>query len=214
MKNYKIFLTIIFSLIFYANANAASLLEKKVTVIPEDGFLKADFSQERHLMGIPKPIISSGDIILWRGKGLIWHTKTPFSSIILITQKGLYQVEGNKKITIIKAAQTNQEGVVFEIMGDVLSGHFAQGVKGFKVESLPSVQNKWQIRLTPTLMEVKNFITDITLEGDKQISRVLIQRPNGDKDILMIKNQIVFQKETINQVMTMQQQTLFHNESV
>jgi len=211
MKKGLISLVMLCAIIFTINIKAASVLEAKVTAIPPGGLLKANFIQQRHLTGIPKPILSEGQIILWSGKGLIWDTKTPFSSTILITPTGLYQVENNKKTVMMKTGQAGHDSVVFEIMGDVLSGNFSQGVKGFEIQTLPSQQNNWQIRLVPIIAEIKNFLGSIVIEGDKQISEVRIYRPNGDKDVIKVKDHAVFTKESISQAITSQQQAWFND---
>jgi hypothetical protein len=207
----KILLILSISLVFICNAQAEVMLENKIALIPANGLLTADFVQERHLVGIPKPLISTGKIWIWKGRGLIWKTDTPFPSTILITSKGLYQVEDGKKNALIKMTTASGDHTIFDTLGNVLAGDFSQGIKGFTLQTLPEKQKVWQIRLLPAYAEIKNFISYISISGKKQLSDIVVSRPNGDQDIIHVKNQLLFESDSINKTLTAEQQAWFND---
>ena len=61
----------------------------ELSPLKEGEALKADFSQFRSLSTLPKPMTSTGQLVLWQGKGILWETKTPFPNMILINKNGL-----------------------------------------------------------------------------------------------------------------------------
>lgn len=162
--------------------------------LPAGSILEANFTQYRHLNSIPKPITSQGHLILWDGKGLVWSTYSPFPNSILITKKGLYQLQGDTKTAMVKAGGDNA-------MLDIMTGIFNlkdQGqFKGFAIENLLSKEGKWRIRLIPQYGQVQNFISSIVVEGDTHITHITISRPNGDHDEIDIKDHAIH--ETVSE---------------
>lgn len=179
MKNLLIYLLVLFSI---------GLEAQEVTLLSPGSVLEANFTQYRHLTGIPKPIKSGGNMLLWDGKGLIWATHTPFPNSILITKKGLYQLEGRVKTPIVKAGG---ESVIFDVMAGIFNMKDKGAVKGFTLEDLPSSNGNWCIRLIPQYQQVKSFIQSITVEGNAHISHITISRPNGDHDEINITDHVI-----------------------
>jgi hypothetical protein len=150
--------------------------------------MKADFVQYRNLKGIPKPIKSEGTIVLWEGHGLVWTTKSPFPNAVLISHKGLYQIENKRKISMVKAGG---DSGMFDVMAEIFAIGTQMQVKGFSVTALPAEDNQWKMRLTPINAQVKNFIQTIDIEGVTHINRIIISRPSGDHDDIELKNHII-----------------------
>lgn len=161
---------------------------QEAQILPEGSVLEADFTQLRHLNGIPKPIKSEGHLVLWNGRGLVWTTLTPFPNVILITKKGLYQIQNKQKTAMVKAGGNN---AMFDVMAGIFKLQHEGTVTGFAVERLPLVDNHWMIRLLPQYGQVQNFIQSIMVQGDEQITHITISRPNGDHDEIDLKNHAV-----------------------
>jgi len=184
------------------NVNAWAFPSLKT--IPEGHVLKVSFTQHRFLTDIPKPIVSNGELLLWNGKGLIWRTIDPFPSAILITKKGLYQVEDGKKISMMKAGQMGHEGVIFEMLTKLLSGSFPE-LKEFKMINLPSTHGTWKISLIPTLPSLQDFLSSIEVEGNQFITRIIIHRSNNDRDEILLKNHIIMGSQGRDKVLTLEE---------
>lgn len=160
----------------------------KEAALPAGSVLEADFIQQRHLKMIPKPIESKGHLILWEGKGLIWSTFTPFPNALLITQKGLYQLEDTLKTPMIKAGG---DTALFNVMASIFNVRDDKEIKGFTIKNLPSKDGNWRISLTPQHNRVQNFIQSILLEGNTHITHVTISRPNGDYDEIKLTSHTI-----------------------
>ena len=177
-------------------------------MIPDSHILKVSFTQQRHLKDIPKPILSKGELLLWNGKGLIWRTETPFPNVILITKKGLYQIEDGKKISMMKSGQTGHEDAIFGMLSKVLGGTFSE-LKVFKMTSLPSSDGKWRVSLMPALASFQGFLSSIEVEGDEYISHVIIHRSNGDRDEIFMKNHTLFGDKDRDKALALEEKTWF-----
>lgn len=189
MRKLALYLLMICGMTFKAQA-----IPNSKAAFPAGSILEANFTQYRHLNRIPKPITSQGHLILWDGKGLVWSTHSPFPNSILITKKGLYQLQGDTKTAMVKAGSDSA-------MLDVMTGIFNlkdQGqVKGFTIENLLPKEGKWRIRLIPQYGQIKNFISSIDVEGDTHITHITISRPNGDHDEIDIKDHVI--QETVSE---------------
>jgi len=170
MRTFKLSLFMLFCIMAEGQA--------KIMTIPANNVLTAKFTQQRHLKGIP-PLKSEGSMIMYEGHGLIWTTTKPFPNSILITKKGLYQLEDNTKTAIVKAGG---ESAMFDAMASIFSIAPGKEVEGFNLEELPAADQKWKLRLVPKSQQVSNFIQSITVEGKEYISHITISRPNGDHD--------------------------------
>jgi hypothetical protein len=162
--------------------------------LPVGSVLEANFTQYRHLNMIPKPIISQGHLILWDGNGLVWSTYSPFPNSILISKKGLYQLQGDRKTPMVKAGGDN---TMLEVMTGIFNLKDKGEVKGFTIENLPPHEGKWQIRLIPQYKQVQNFISSISIEGDTHITHITITRPSGDRDEIDVKDHVI--NETVSE---------------
>lgn len=174
---------------------SAQELPGRSAIPPAGSVLEAHFTQFRHLNGIPKPIKSEGDVILWHGRGLIWKTLSPFPNTLLITKKGLYQLENQIKTPLLKAGG---DSALFNVMAEIFTMNDESQIKGFTVEKLPLSNNNWRIKLLPQYEQVKNFIQSITVEGNVHITRMTITRPNGDHDEIDIKDHVLIKSPSVD----------------
>src|SRR5262249_20753147 len=126
MKTFILFLLILLGLNL-----EAQILPDRTSALPAGSVLEANFIQHRHLTGIPKSIESKGHMVLWDGKGLIWSTSSPFPNTILITKKGLYQLENQSKIPMLKAGSEN---AIFDVMAGIFNIKDVKDLKGFTLE--------------------------------------------------------------------------------
>ncbi len=166
-----------------------------MTSPPAGSVLTANFTQHRHLNGIPKPIKSTGQMILWEGKGLLWTTISPFPNSILICKQGLYDIENRTKTLMVKAGGNS---AMFDVMADIFNMKADKKINGFTIEDLTAANNartldsnsNWQIRFIPQHEQVRNFIKSITVEGNIQITHISILRPSGDHDEIDIMDHV------------------------
>jgi hypothetical protein len=189
-------------------ADQNSHIKILLTNIPINGLLKANFTQKRYMKDIQNPIISKGEILLWNGKGLIWDTKSPFPTSLLMAKSGLYQLEGERKIPLMQGQANGYEGMLLDTITKVLNGSFSE-IKEFDVRPLPSsISGKWKVDILPP-ERIQKFISSLLIEGDLFISHIIIYRPNGDHDYIIINNQKVFEPSSLDRILPSKTRDLF-----
>jgi len=169
----------------------------ELSPLKEGEALKADFSQFRSLSTLPKPMTSTGQLVLWQGKGILWETKTPFPNMILINKNGLFQINEGKPM---RMGQTNQTDIIFGVVSKIIEGSFLTGLNGFIIdETLPnSSSNTWRVKLIPTHPQLKKILKHILVEGADVIQCIEIMRLNGDKDQIRFSKHKTHDKSDID----------------
>ncbi len=164
-----------------------------MVIVQSGEALNANFVQARHFVGLPKPIISKGTIEIWGDKGLIWHTKRPFPSIIIISENGIYQKDITNDQPFNKITPIASGAGIFKAVSNILKGSFTTNkAQDFDVEILPvSTTDKWYVKLTPNRAPINKIINAIDVIGDQYIKQITIYRPNGDYDVISLDSHII-----------------------
>lgn len=167
--------------------------------IQDNQLLKTTFKQKRFLQGISQPIESLGELIVLGNKGIIWNTNSPFPSTVLITPLGLYQIVDHAPMTVLKT----DNNAMMSMISTILTGSFIEGVKDFEIKALPHPnKKKWEIELIPKEKKMKSFINSIKIEGAQYVQSIVIQRTNGDKDLIVIENHTIFVGKEIDKALS------------
>jgi|GEM_PF-2411166 hypothetical protein len=163
-----------------------------MVIVQPGEVLNANFVQTRYFVGLPKPIISMGSIEIWGNKGLVWQTKQPFPSSIIISESGIYQKDTNNDQFFNKITPIASGAGIFKAVSNILNGSFtANNAQDFDVEILPvSTIDKWHVKLTPNRAPINKIINAIDVVVDKYIKQITIYRPNGDYDVISLDSHI------------------------
>ena len=129
-------------LLFLTLASNLSAGGIKLTPIPTGQILQAQFQQQRYLSALKKPISSQGEMILWRGKGLLWETKTPFPNAILMAENAIYQLEDLNKPAKKMDEVTGYSKLMFEVMSKIMGGEILKNIPGFTAKTRDSNTRK------------------------------------------------------------------------
>lgn len=184
------FLALIFMLITSSLFATQSLENISKTVLKDD-IIIAKFTQEKTISGLAKPLKSTGELILWGDKGVLWTVHTPFPSTLFLSKNGIFQVEGTQKTKLITGNQQNN--LMLNILPKILSGNFS-AITEFDVKLLsPAGATKWKVQLIPGA-SIAKVIDSLTIAGETFINQITIQRANGDKDVISLHNQSVKKK--------------------
>ena len=216
MKRNPIPLTILSLLLLtgmmnHVQAEPSNALKETLETLPKDTILKATFTQKRHLKDIPHALESSGEILLWAGKGLIWRTKTPFPNAILMTKKGLYQLDNEKKSCLVKEGKMGSDGAILDILSQILNGSFSD-LEGFTVEERkPKKSSTWSIILLPP-PAIQKVINSLVIDGsdtknNHTIKQITIHRPNGDRDEISLNQPKIYSPAEKTQTLTPQEES-------
>jgi hypothetical protein len=162
-----------------AGASAAPSYARHLAAAP---VLYGHFTQQKSIQGIRKPLVSQGDFLVARGKGVIWRTRKPFAAAAAVTAKGLWALEGGDSARAPKRAPLHQGnlGATLGMMERVLSGDPAGLEKNFAVRASGG-DSAWTLQLSPKDPAWGRFLRSIDVAGGAHIDSVAYLEANGDR---------------------------------
>ncbi|WP_130470308.1 LolA family protein [Candidatus Magnetaquicoccus inordinatus] len=151
-------------------------------MIKEGESLRCRFTMNRHLQGFNKPLHSEGSLLLIPGKGLLWKTEQPFSSIVAISSSGINHYANNDKILSIASQQIPFLHTLRQLFEQALTGneeglsqffHIHQENQRIELRKRPDIGISWPLQ---------KII--VQREGQNWVESVEIVKENGDRDII------------------------------
>lgn len=159
---------------------AADMAAEVQARLATSAVVRGTFEQRKTVSGFSKPLVSSGDFLVWRGRGVIWQTRKPFGSELVVTRDRLvartaestYQLDAGTEPGL---RATNQ------VLFAVLAGDIAALTRHFRVSGELAGNDGWRVILVPTDAGLARFLKRVELDGDRYVRRVRIDEANGDR---------------------------------
>jgi hypothetical protein len=162
-------------------ARAADLQAEVLKRLDAAPVLQGEFEQSRSLKGFKNPLVSRGDFLLARSRGIVWETRQPFASTLVITRDHLLARRADGSIaTQLDASKEPALRLVNEVMFALLAGDLGALAGRFKVEGELQGARSWRLQLTPTDALLAGQFSGIALEGDRHVKLVRLAERNGD----------------------------------
>lgn len=150
--------------------------------------VKADFSQERNIKGMSKPLKSSGNMIISKDYGLWWHQTKPFDLTLLMNNTVMKQKTGNQKPQVITAKDNAQLFQFNSLLSALFKADQAVLAKNFSFSFSDKGNNRWEINLTPKASPLNKIFKKINLTGKVYLENVVIDDMQGDKTFVRFSN--------------------------
>lgn len=138
------------------------------------------FVQEKHLRGLPKPLLSEGRFVLARARGLLWLMETPVKQDYRIVPNGIEQRTPDGWKAIRQQAGLAQQSRLFTA---VLQGDRTALERDFTI-SLGKPATGWQLDLAPKSELLKQIFTRITITGAQYVERIEMNETQGDRTVV------------------------------
>lgn len=162
----------------------------KPTALKPNEYLRGTFELARKLDGFEKPLLSRGEFILSPKHGLVWQTKSPFPSVTILEEAGIFTVDEDGKRNAMATGSEIRQFVT--MISSVLSGNWEQLKSQFDIKKDFSKTNSWCVFLTP---HTNNIIADqvekIKVRGNVFVQEMMIQKPFSDQDLITFEGQAV-----------------------
>ncbi|WP_066080144.1 LolA family protein [Bergeriella denitrificans] len=173
-----IFLTLASPVLWaFSTADLAKILQKPANV-------QGQFTQERHLKSLQKPMTASGRFVLIPKRGLLWQMQKPFETTLRVRSDGIMQWNG-KSWTPNHAKASGQSRQI-SLFLDLLGGN-TQGLEKQFDTVLNGNAGKWTLRLTPKTVLMKQIFTRIDISGDSVVRRIELNEKQGDKTVMLFR---------------------------
>lgn len=143
--------------------------------------LRGQFEQSKQLQGFKHPLVSRGDFLLVRDRGVAWDTREPFASTTLLTRDRLLTrlPDGSQRVLLDTAGSPGMAAVNALLMA-LVAGDLPALAERFRLEESLAGDGAWTLVLWPKDAGLQQVFTRITLRGDRFVREVLIEEAGGD----------------------------------
>jgi len=142
--------------------------------------VRAQFTQTQTLAAMKQPLVSTGSLLFFRERGVIWQIDTPYKATYVITDAGVSEVNANgQRVTAHSAQGTRGVAQVSKMMRAMLGGDLSALYSQFDVQAEGSAA-QWRMQLTPNQPQIAQSIKGLEMSGGDYLQRLRITLANGD----------------------------------
>lgn len=150
-------------------------------------WLRGDFTQTKKVPGFARPLVSSGNFVAARGRGVLWRTLKPFASELRLTQGEIRATQGGQVALRLDAAREPAVRVINTLMFALLNGDVSGLAELFEISG--GVKGAaWQLALVPRAGALQQVLRRVELDGDAFVRRIQLFEANGDESLIQLAN--------------------------
>lgn len=151
-------------------------------------WLRGDFTQAKKVPGFAKPLVSTGNFVAARGRGVLWRTLKPFASELRLTQNEIRATQGGQTAMKLDASREPAVRVINTLMFALLNGDVSGLAELFELSGSTKGAG-WQLALVPKPGALQQVLKKVELEGDGFVRRIQLFEANGDESLIQLSNQ-------------------------
>ncbi|CAG9235913.1 Putative transmembrane protein [Paraburkholderia sabiae] len=161
------------------NGNTALVSQVAARLAQTKG-VRAQFTQTQTLSAMKQPLVSTGTLVFFRERGVIWRVDTPYKATYVIGDAGVSEVDANGKRVNTKSAQ-GVRGVaqVSKMMRAMLGGDLSALYSQFDVDA-QGTPSQWKLDLKPNQPQLAQSIKGLQMTGGEFLQSLRITLANGD----------------------------------
>ena len=169
-------------------ANAADLMADVRARLGQPAVLRGEFEQSKQVVGFKKALLSKGDFLVARDRGVIWRTREPFAGVLKLTPNEIVATQGGALAFKLSANTEPTVRVINGVMFSLLNGDVAALAEQFKIEGVAEAKS-WSLTLVPKQAAFAKIMTRIELSGDVYVRRIAMDEANGDRTVIQFHKQ-------------------------
>lgn len=164
-----------------AAANDTQLVQQIAGRLAEAKGIRAQFTQTQTLAAMNRPLVSTGSLVFFRERGVIWQIDTPYKATYVISDAGVIEVNASGQRVNTNRQPQGARGVaqVSKMMRAMLGGDLSALYSQFDVKADGS-PSQWRMQLTPNQPQLAQAIKGLQMEGGDYLKTLRISLANGD----------------------------------
>lgn len=162
-----------------------SRLSRPASKLRNAQVLTGQFRHSRHLREIPKPLIALGEFTVVRDLGVVWHTRQPFDSVVVLTGEGLAQSDDGGPVQWVAADGQPAVGLLRNIFLALFTLDTQTLVRDFHLSGVEDKQeNRWIIGLRPRAKAIAGVFSEATVAGADEVEQIVLTDARGDRTVI------------------------------
>jgi hypothetical protein len=141
--------------------------------------LRASFSQERLLPGFRRPLRSEGEVLLVRGEGLRWQTRSPFPSTLVVRGGRMVFRDAEGRTQSVDEGG-HVAGLVQDLLDALLSADRNALARRFTLTAMPAPRTEaWALGLVPKGAPLSRLYARIEVIGAAHVEQIDLHEASG-----------------------------------
>lgn len=163
-----------------ASASDTGLVSQVAGHLAQAKGVRAQFTQTQTLAAMKQPLVSTGSLVFFRERGVIWQIDTPYKATYVITDSGVSEVNANGQRTNTNSGNgVRGVAVVSRMMRAMLGGDLSALYAQFDVHA-DGTPAQWRMQLTPNQPQLAQSIKGLEMSGGDYLQALRITLANGD----------------------------------
>ncbi|MBF5006422.1 outer membrane lipoprotein carrier protein LolA [Diaphorobacter sp. NR2-3-3-1] len=163
------------------------LLEKVKQQLKDAPVVRGNFEQEKSIKGFKQPLRSSGEFVVAKNKGIVWHVLKPFESTLIVKPDSLQSRRGDGEVSMqMRAEDEPVLRTVNAMLFAVMSADLVQLRQFFEVSGKAQASG-WQMYLVPRDPMLAQWLASVDLQGGAFVREVKLQEARGDSSVIRIQ---------------------------
>lgn len=151
--------------------------------------LRGHFEQSKQIKGFRHPLVSRGDFLLLRERGVAWDTREPFASSTVLTRRRLLtRLPGGSTRVLVDAGTSPGMAAVNSLLMALVAGDLDALATQFDAQETLLQGGGWRLRLHPREAGLKRVFAHVELRGDRHVREVEIAETGGDHTLIRFKD--------------------------
>lgn len=147
--------------------------------------IRGQFEQKKFISALGRPLISSGDFIIARERGVLWRTQKPFAQTLRFSRQEIVQMQGGELRLRLTAEREPAVRAINQVLFALFAGDLGVLEKSFtisgKLDHAPGKPDQWRAILHPSSNSLAQLFQEIRIDGTSHVQRVEILETNGDR---------------------------------
>lgn len=180
-----------------------ALLARIRTHLADAPVLRGEFEQRKTLKGFKHPLVSRGDYVVAKARGVVWRTQEPFASTLVLTRERLLARQPDGSVANrLDTAQEPGLRAVNEMLFALIAADLSALTPRFRIDG-EERGTGWKVVLVPRDATLAQWIKRIELDGDRHVNEVRIAEAGGDS------SQIRFSRQQAGPALTREEEARF-----
>ena len=164
------------------------LLDKVKQQLKDAPVVRGKFEQEKSIKGFKQPLRSSGEFVVAKNKGIVWHVLKPFESTLIVKPDSLQSRRGDGEVSMqMRAEDEPVLRTVNAMLFAVMSADLVQLRQFFEVSGKAQASG-WQMHLVPRDPMLAQWLASVDLQGGAFVREVKLQEARGDSSVIRIQD--------------------------
>jgi hypothetical protein len=166
----------------WATEAVSPLLHEVRQRLVQEPVVRGAFEQRKLVKGFRNPLVSGGEFVVSRRRGVVWRTREPFASSLVVTRERVLARQGDGSIArVLNAAEEPAVRTISETLFGVMAADLAVLAQRFHIEGELSGRDGWRLVLLPRDAALGRWVTRVELDGDRFLRAVRLHEGSGDQ---------------------------------